>query len=200
MNPEEIPLNANIFSITDLTLPLTMLPARDRITGQIKRTALPRSASPCKRKEANRICGHGGIGRLGGFRFHCESVQVRVLLPAPRKGRPEGLPFLGAGNRTRRGRHRQRRGKKHACDMFFARGRVHGTLTAAGRAVGSVSYGSQPTSGNIVISVSTGENANRVLSPAPNSRPLLIQFVSVRVGFLFNCDCLLDISYVIIKT
>ena len=83
MNPEEIPLNANIFSITDLTLPLTMLPARDRITGQIKRTALPRSASPCKRKEANRICGHGGIGRLGGFRFHCESVQVRVLLPAP---------------------------------------------------------------------------------------------------------------------
>ena len=85
MNPEEILLNANIFSITDLTLPLTMLPARDRITGQIKRTALPRSASPCKRKEANRICGHGGIGRLGGFRFHCESVQVRVLLPAPTK-------------------------------------------------------------------------------------------------------------------
>ena len=42
MNPEEIPLNANIFSITDLPLPLTMLPARDRITGQIKRTALPR--------------------------------------------------------------------------------------------------------------------------------------------------------------
>ena len=30
-----------------------------------------------------KICGHGGIGRLGGFRFHCESVQVRVLLPAP---------------------------------------------------------------------------------------------------------------------
>ena len=29
--------------------------------------------------------GHGGIGRLGGFRFHCESVQVRVLLPAPNK-------------------------------------------------------------------------------------------------------------------
>ena len=88
MNPEEILLNANIFSITDLTLPLTMLPARDRITGQIKRTALPRSASPCKRKEANRICGHGGIGRLGGFRFHCESVQVRVLLPAPTKKEP----------------------------------------------------------------------------------------------------------------
>ena len=123
MNPEEILPNANIFSITDLTLPLTMLPARDRITGQIKRTALPRSASPCKRKEANRICGHGGIGRLGGFRFHCESVQVRVLLPAPRKGRPEGLPFLGVANRTRRGRHRQRRGKKHACDMFFSPGK-----------------------------------------------------------------------------
>ena len=30
------------------------------------------------------IRGHGGRGRLGGFRFHCESVQVRVLLPAPR--------------------------------------------------------------------------------------------------------------------
>ena len=90
--------------------------------------------------------------------------------------------------------------KNMPATCFLARGRVHGTLTAAGRAVGSVSYGSQPTSGNIVISVSTGENANRVLSPAPNSRPLLIQFVSVRVGFLFNCDCLLDISYVIIKT
>ena len=31
---------------------------------------------------------------------------------------------------------------------FLARGRVHGTLTAAGRAVGSVSYGSQPTGCN----------------------------------------------------
>ena len=31
---------------------------------------------------------------------------------------------------------------------FLARGIVHGTLTAAGRAVGSVSYGSQSTSGN----------------------------------------------------
>ena len=29
------------------------------------------------------FCGHGGIGRLGGFRFHCFGVQVRVLLPAP---------------------------------------------------------------------------------------------------------------------
>ena len=26
-------------------------------------------ASPCKRKRYKRICGHGGIGRLGGFRF-----------------------------------------------------------------------------------------------------------------------------------
>ena len=77
--------------------------------------------------------------------------------------------------------------KNMPATCFLARGRVHGTLTAAGRAVGSVSYGSQPTSGNIVISVSTGENAYRVLSPAPNSRPLLIQFVSVRVGFIFNC-------------
>ena len=34
------------------------------------------------------IRGHGGIGRLGGFRFHCESVQVRVLLPAPTKKSP----------------------------------------------------------------------------------------------------------------
>ena len=31
----------------------------------------------------NCICGRGGIGRLGGFRFLCESVQVRVLSPAP---------------------------------------------------------------------------------------------------------------------
>ena len=33
-------------------------------------------------------CGRGGIGRLGGFRFLCVSVQVRVLSPAPiNKGR-----------------------------------------------------------------------------------------------------------------
>ena len=57
--------------------------------------------------------------------------------------------------------------KNMPATCFLARGRVHETLTAASRAVGSVSYGSQPTSGNIVISVSTGENANRVLLPAP---------------------------------
>ena len=28
-------------------------------------------------------CGYGGIGRHDGFRFHCESMQVRVLLSAP---------------------------------------------------------------------------------------------------------------------
>lgn len=49
----------------------------------------------------NRICGHGGIGRLGGFRFHCESVQVRVLLPAPIiKGGALASPFI-IGNRYR---------------------------------------------------------------------------------------------------
>ena len=32
-------------------------------------------------------------------RWRCR--PLRVLLPAPRKGRPSGLPFLGAGNRTR---------------------------------------------------------------------------------------------------
>ena len=52
--------------------------------------------SPCKNQRYNSICGHGGIGRLGGFRFHCESVQVRVLLPAPKKERPKGLSFFGA--------------------------------------------------------------------------------------------------------
>ena len=39
--------------------------------------------SPCKNQRLKRICGRGGIGRLGGFRFLCESVQVRVLSPAP---------------------------------------------------------------------------------------------------------------------
>ena len=48
------------------------------------------------------ICGHGGIGRLGGFRFHCESVQVRVLLPAPNKTeRSFDLSFLFGTIRTR---------------------------------------------------------------------------------------------------
>ena len=33
-------------------------------------------------------CGYGGIGRHDGFRFHWETVQVQVLLPAPhRRGR-----------------------------------------------------------------------------------------------------------------
>ena len=41
--------------------------------------------SPCKNQRHKRICGRGGIGRLGGFRFLCESVQVRVLSPAPNK-------------------------------------------------------------------------------------------------------------------
>ena len=47
------------------------------------------------------ICGHGGIGRLGGFRFHCESVQVRVLLPAPNKKERLCLSFLFGRHRTR---------------------------------------------------------------------------------------------------
>lgn len=38
--------------------------------------------------------------------------------------------------------------KNMPATSFLARGRVHGTLTAAGRAVDSVSYGSQPTGGN----------------------------------------------------
>ena len=41
------------------------------------------------------ICGHGGIGRLGGFRFHCESVQVRVLLPAPKQYNPNQFFLSG---------------------------------------------------------------------------------------------------------
>ena len=58
--------------------------------------------SPCKNQRYKRICGHGGIGRLGGFRFHCESVQVRVLLPAPKQRHPEGcLLFLISIRRTR---------------------------------------------------------------------------------------------------
>ena len=40
-----------------------------------------------------KISGHGGIGRLGGFRFHCVSVQVRVLLPAPKHANPNLLPM-----------------------------------------------------------------------------------------------------------
>ena len=41
--------------------------------------------------------GHGGIGRLGGFRFHCESVQVRVLLPAPNQYNPNQIFPVGDG-------------------------------------------------------------------------------------------------------
>ena len=43
------------------------------------------------------IRGHGGIGRLGGFRFHCESVQVRVLLPAPNQNNPNQIFPVGGG-------------------------------------------------------------------------------------------------------
>ena len=47
-------------------------------------------------------CGRGGIGRLGGFRFLCESVQVRVQSPAPlEKGRLRPSFFCWYGNRTR---------------------------------------------------------------------------------------------------
>ena len=48
---------------------------------QAKRLTL--NTSPCKNQRYKRICGRGGIGRLGGFRFLCESVQVRVLSSAP---------------------------------------------------------------------------------------------------------------------
>ena len=41
------------------------------------------------------ICGCGGIGRLIGFRFQRESVQVRVLSSAPnKKGKAFAFPFL----------------------------------------------------------------------------------------------------------
>ena len=40
----------------------------------------------------------------------------------------------------------------------------------------------------------------QVLLPAPSNRPLLIQFVSLRVGYFFNCACLLDILYDIVAT
>ena len=33
------------------------------------------------------ICGYGGIGRHAGFRFPWETVQVQVLLPAPRQNK-----------------------------------------------------------------------------------------------------------------
>ena len=55
--------------------------------------------SPCKSQRHKRICGRGGIGRLGGFRFLCESVQVRVLSPAPNQYNPN-LVFL-SGRRVR---------------------------------------------------------------------------------------------------
>ena len=39
------------------------------------------------------LCGRGGIGRLGGFRFLCVSVQVRVLSPAPKLYYPNPFPI-----------------------------------------------------------------------------------------------------------
>ena len=94
---------------------------------------------PPLRVRMNRLCGHGGIGRLGGFRFHCESVQVRVLLPAPRKERPRwGRSFLMyEGNRLE--------------PIYMRRGRAP---PAAARRSGSSIF-------------AFGENANRVLLPAP---------------------------------
>ena len=40
------------------------------------------------------VCGHGEIGIHDGFRFHCESVQVQILLPAPCK-----KPHLSTGQK-----------------------------------------------------------------------------------------------------
>ena len=39
--------------------------------------------APTTKKRKSPHCGRGGIGRLIGFRFQRESVQVRVLSPAP---------------------------------------------------------------------------------------------------------------------
>ena len=59
---------------------------------------LPRLTSPTLHDKIQRsICGHGGIGRLGGFRFHCDSVQVRVLLPAPNQYDPNLVFPAGDG-------------------------------------------------------------------------------------------------------
>ena len=33
----------------------------------------------------SQICGYGGIGRRAGFRFRWATVQVRPLLPVPKK-------------------------------------------------------------------------------------------------------------------
>ena len=43
--------------------------------------------------EKLKICGCGGIGRLIGFRFQRESVQVRVLSSAPKYSNPNLLPI-----------------------------------------------------------------------------------------------------------
>ena len=51
--------------------------------------------TPTGRPKSNKICGCGGIGRLGGFRFLCVSVQVRVLSPAPKRRAPFGVLFFG---------------------------------------------------------------------------------------------------------
>ena len=80
-NPEEILPNANIFSGAEQPPPLTTPPDRDRISGQIKGSALPRSASPCENQRHKRIRGYGGIGRLGGFRccHLCEGFSQLII-------------------------------------------------------------------------------------------------------------------------
>ena len=40
-----------------------------------------------------KLRGYDGIGRHARFRFSCESVQVRPLLPAPNKNNPNLLPI-----------------------------------------------------------------------------------------------------------
>ena len=96
------PRNSTAFS-------LTTPGKRDKIT-QVQ-TEKPVGAvinRPCRKmfgilramddRPYNAICGHGGIGRLGGFRFHCESVQVRVLLPAPKRNGRQKPPVFCSQN------------------------------------------------------------------------------------------------------
>ena len=63
--------------------------------------------------------------------------------------------------------------------------------TAAG---GGVKGGERVAAVGVQRSRSVGKahTGHRNRTPAPLNRPLLIQFVSLRVGYSFNCTCLLD--------
>ena len=73
---------------------------------------------------------------LAIFRLQNRRLWVQVLVPLPKKTTPEGVVFFVQG--LERAAPVGTLVQKRAGGTFLARGRVHGTSTAAGTAVGTV--------------------------------------------------------------